>query len=308
MNGKRPLSLSMMRSLHEGLGIPAEVLLQEHGRNLETAAYRWQDYPFAELFHLGYFKGFEGSLQEAKKYAEELLGNLFANFQGKAPEPVLCRCAEGEQDVNALTAWQARALDLVHEQELPPYDANLLNEEFVREMVKLSKFEQGPILAHELLQRIGVAFIILKHLPQTYLDGACFKSPGGRPVVGLTLRHDRLDNFWFTLVHELVHIHLHLGQTNISFFDDTEHVVKEGCSPQELEADELAKQWLIPQGSWDQAAGTLNNEQNIQNFAFGLGISPAIVAGRIRWEANDFKIYSGLLGHRSVRILFGVEN
>jgi HTH-type transcriptional regulator / antitoxin HigA len=308
LNGKRPLSISMMRSLHEGFGIPAEVLLQEPGRDLNPPAYRWQDYPFAELVRQGYFKGFEGSLQEAKRYAEELLGNLFANFQGNAQEPVLCRSAEGEQDVNALTAWQARALDLVFEQDLPPYDATLLNEGVVRELVKLSKFEQGPVLARELLQRIGIAFVILKHLPQTYLDGACFKSPGGRPVVGLTLRHDRLDNFWFTLVHELVHIHLHLGQNNISFFDDTEHAAKEGCTPQELEANEMANQWLIPQEIWGQVVETLTNEQDIRNFAFGLGISPAIVAGRIRWEANDFKIFSGLLGHRTVRILFGIEN
>lgn len=31
MNGKRPLSLSMIRALHRGLGIPAEVLVQEPG-------------------------------------------------------------------------------------------------------------------------------------------------------------------------------------------------------------------------------------------------------------------------------------
>ena len=66
LNGKRSLSLSMIRALHDGLDIPAEVLLQEPGRNLEAPAYRWQDFPFAELFHRGYFGGFEGNLRNDK--------------------------------------------------------------------------------------------------------------------------------------------------------------------------------------------------------------------------------------------------
>ena len=32
----------------------------------------------------------------------------------------------------------------------------------------------------------------------------------GCPVIGLTLRYDRLDNFWFVLLHELGHVFLHL--------------------------------------------------------------------------------------------------
>jgi len=31
-----------------------------------------------------------------------------------------------------------------------------------------------------------------------------------RPVIGLTLRYDRIDNFWFCLLHELAHVGLHL--------------------------------------------------------------------------------------------------
>jgi hypothetical protein len=42
-------------------------------------------------------------------------------------------------------------------------------------------------------------------------------------IVALTLRHDRLDNFWFTLFHEIGHLKLHIGEaTLIAIFDDTE--------------------------------------------------------------------------------------
>ena len=51
---------------------------------------------------------------------------------------------------------------------------------------------------------------IARHLPGTYLDGAAMLSAFSQPVVALTLRYDRLDNFWFVLFHELAHVFLHL--------------------------------------------------------------------------------------------------
>ena len=56
-----------------------------------------------------------------------------------------------------------------------------------------------------------IALEYVPHLPRTHLDGAALKSHEGRPVIGLTLRYDRIDNFWFTLLHELAHVGLHLG-------------------------------------------------------------------------------------------------
>lgn len=47
------------------------------------------------------------------------------------------------------------------------------------------------------------------------------KLPNGSPVVALTLRYDRLDNFWFTLFHKLAHVALHLEKDDVeAFFDD----------------------------------------------------------------------------------------
>ena len=47
LNGKRTLSLRMIRALHEGLGIPAEVLLQEAGATLpkEIEGIEWDKFP-----------------------------------------------------------------------------------------------------------------------------------------------------------------------------------------------------------------------------------------------------------------------
>lgn len=311
LNGKRPLSLSMIRALHKGLGIPTEVLLQEPGRELSEPKYDVRKYPFKEMFKHGYFKSFNGTIQEAKERTGELLEELFSVFEGQIQEKALCRNSDGVMNEFALEAWQARALELASEQDVPPYVAGTLTPEMIRDVVKLSNLSEGPILARELLQKRGIPLVILEHLPNTYLDGACFKSPSGRPVIGLTLRHDRLDNFWFTLVHELTHVHLHLENSDVAFFDDTETSVQESRDPKERQANELASSLLIPTGEWKKwrkEKGEMISKINIEEFANQLGISLAIVAGRVRWETGKYENFSQLLGRNTVKKMFGSNN
>ena len=203
LNQKKPLSLTMIRALHTGLGIPADVLLQKSVKNLPEKHYDLRDFPFSEMVKRGYFKSFNGSLQDARIYAEELLEALFSVWGEDKPEPVYCRNSAANHPLNtwALSAWQARVLELATERVLPPYDSQRINPKLFREIVHLSRFNGGPSLACELLENKGIPVVFLPHLPHTYLDGACFNMPSNRPVIGLTLRHDRLDNFWFTLLH-----------------------------------------------------------------------------------------------------------
>ena len=309
LNRKRPLSLAMIRSLHTGLGIPAEVLLQESGKELGECKYNHKDFPFSEMFNRGYFNSFNGTLQQAKEHAEELLEMLFSGFGEKIPEPIYRRNSSKEKEIdhNVLIAWQARVLELALNDSLPPFSRDELTNEFIREVVKLSYFSTGPQLAQELLNKKGIHLVILPHLPKSCLDGACFKAPDGRPIIGLTLRYDRLDNFWFTLLHELAHICLHLDDENIAFFDDTNQPHAESESPREKEANDFARDFLIAPEEWQKASPTLLNTAR-QNplifFANQQSVSPAIVAGRIRWEKEDYFAFSQLVGNKKVREQF----
>ena len=78
------------------------------------------------------------------------------------------------------------------------YNAATVAPQFMRELARISVQENGPIQARELLGQHGVALEYVPHIPRTHLDGAALLLPGGRPVIGLTLRYDRIDNFWFT--------------------------------------------------------------------------------------------------------------
>lgn len=65
----------------------------------------------------------------------------------------------------------------------------------------------------EYLNKHGIHLIIETHFPKTYLDGAVCIGTDGNPVIALIMRHDKLDTFWFCLLHEFAHIALHLDST-----------------------------------------------------------------------------------------------
>jgi HTH-type transcriptional regulator/antitoxin HigA len=125
----------------------------------------------------------------------------------------------------------------------------------------------------------------------------------GKPVIGLTLRHDRIDNFWFVLMHELAHVGKHLANASESFFDDLDASSQDDL--REKEAERLACEALIPQDEWRASpARSLRAPEAAQHLANKLRVHPAIIAGRMRYEANNFKILNTMVGFGEVRRLF----
>lgn len=294
LNGKRKLSLNMIRKLHEGLGIPAEVLIQDPVQ--KTASEKdidWTAFPLSEMRQREYFEDFEGSLQELKEYASEWVTQFLSKTPGGFNlRPAMLRTTahlrsnDKESDDYALWAWQARVLQKAQLNKLPcNYEAGTVTTEWMRDLARLSWSEQGPSLAVEYLNRSGIHLIIEPHLPKTYLDGAACISPDGNPVIALTLRYDRLDSFWFTLMHELSHLCLHFEASRNWFIDDLDSA---SMSSVEEEADDLAEEALIPESAWPAA---IRSPEQVVQLANELRISQCIVAGRVRHELGDHRLF-----------------
>ena len=180
----------------------------------------------------------------------------------------------------------------------------------MQELVSLSYLDDGPRLAKEFLEKNGIHLILLRHLAKTHLDGAAMFLSSGAPVIGLTLRYDRLDNFWFCLCHELGHIAKHSGVTPSDYFVDDLQTKSGKSNRFEKEADSFAENALIPSKQWTNASIRLQAKPGpelVREFANKFRISPAIVAGRIRLERSNFKILSQLVGHGSVRKHFDLN-
>ena len=152
-----------------------------------------------------------------------LLGRLYEVAFGGEPRLAFNRQGGGANakiNPHALDAWRQRVLTRVAEEKaaLAAWDRQALDEGFLRWLTGLSCLAEGPRLACEALEEKGLAVIIEPRLDQTQLDGAALLRADGRPVIGLTLRHNRLDNFWFTLFHEIGHVLRHLTPENPALF------------------------------------------------------------------------------------------
>ena len=204
----------------------------------------------------------------------------------------------------SLLAWQARVLErarnLAAHNQLTEFE---LDDNWLPELVKLTRRKEGAKRAGRLLAKRGIAFIVERHLPGSYLDGAAMLVDGERPVIGLTLRHDRLDNFWFVLFHELGHVFLHLFDgLRYDFFDEENGSDADDI---EAEADRFALNALIPDDLWNQCLSRFAlSEEAVRIDAKSLGIHPSIIAGRIRKERGNYAILTALVGQGQVNSQF----
>jgi len=251
----------------------------------------------------------KAELSEAKDRAEDLLRQFFARAGSPAEiaamykRTISVRSARS-MDKYALVAWTARVIALALSDPPPiTYDPRTVTIGFMREVARLSWSSSGPLLAREFLSKSGISLIVEPHLPHTHIDGAAIMVLTNRPVIGLSLRHDRIDNFWFCLMHELSHIALHYGQGIAKFYDDLD--IRHSDDPREREADKMALEALIPESEWKGSpASALKSPEAAQALADRLRIHPAIVAGRMRHEFKSYQMLNQLVGHGHVRRLF----
>ena len=299
---KRPLNLAMIRKLHQELGIPADVLLAKTDDAVdlsEAPSYDPAKFPIKEMISRGYFEGFRGTLREARDNAEELIRSFMRGIHLHPTQQARLRAPMHQSgtrlmDEYALLAWHVAVLKKARQIKFKSvYVKGSLTDERLKELARLSRFEQGPRLAQEFLADIGIALVFETHFNKTYLDGAAMFD-GDRPVVALTLRHDRLDNFWFALMHELVHVKEHLGPDRSFIADNLEDKIHQQ-SKEEREADEGAREILIPHAEW--LASDLMNSPTMDAavaLADKLRIHPTIVAGRVRFESGNWRLLSSI--------------
>lgn len=311
LHKKRPLSLSMMRALHKGLGIPADILLGEKGESFpdNPRGIEWNKFPVKEMIR----KKMLPQVRNARDMAEEVMRDLIRQAGGMdSASKCLFKRSFGSRDnvkndPYATIAWCLKVLAIANTNPLSAnYRDNAVDESFLKDVAKLSYFENGPLLAKEFMEKHGIHMVTLPHLSKTYLDGAVLPLKDGTPVIGLSLRYDRTDNFWFCLLHELAHIGKHFSNCHEIIIDDLDlrgALQKE--DPIELEADNLAQNALIPSNDWSVFSRRIRISKNqVNEFAERLKIHPAIIAGRIRYERKDYRIFSKMVGHKGIRYMF----
>lgn len=301
LNRRRALSLDHIRVLHRELKIPAEVLI---GQSQPSDTFTDEDLkklPLREMVRRGWLGSDTLDTQGALAQVKDFLARVSL---GATPVFMRRSVYGGIEESTRLStyAWLSRVVLRARQEQRHSarFVPNSLTTEFMQQVAKLSFTNQGPLLAQEFLAMKGISLVIERELSGMKLDGAVVRDDDGSPIIGMTLRFDRLDAFWFTLMHELAHLQRHLGSQAIAFVDDI--LNPDGTDQREREADAIATEVLIPRAIWARSdAARRRTGEAVEQLANELRISPAIVAGRIRRETGNYRILTKYVGQGEVR-------
>jgi HTH-type transcriptional regulator / antitoxin HigA len=238
--------------------------------------------PVAELTKRGWIKA-DTSLDQLERQICAFLG--IASPDETPTVAVSFRRGQGHgPEWSAQVAWVKRVEQLARKQSVTVFDRAQLKKA-LPELLAFAACADDTALVPAWLAKYGVRFVVVEQLPHTYIDGAAFCLDIG-PVVALTLRYDRIDAFWFTLLHELAHVLAprHIGHLDQLYGDG----ITESEDMQEQAANRLARQWLVDQEVYVQFARSLTppfvSRRDIERFALSQNRHSGIILGQLQHD------------------------
>lgn len=213
----------------------------------------------------------------------------------------LRRSSSAEDVVPALRAWVRRAEIVASEQKVrTPYSPRKLNKA-IADIRALAASEEGVEKVPALLHELGIRFVVVESLPRIKIDGAALFNKNGAPIVALSMRFDRIDYFWFTLMHEISHLALEHKGGHLDVEDG------ETIDSEEKAANSLAQDSLISSAAI-RAFATQNkpfSRQAIEEFARSECVHAGIVVGRLHYDEelpySHMRGYLVKVSHRLAR-------
>jgi len=181
----------------------------------------------------------------------------------------------GEINKNYINSWIELGKKIARDINCPAYNKKAL-EQFVDDIKSFSVDDDGIEEVVNKLNEMGVRLIFLPHFSKTRVDGASLWLDD-KPVILMSLRYDRIDNFYFTLMHEIGHILLHQKNDINCFYDDLSEV-KKSKNKSEKEANLFAQQNLVP----DELIEYFKEQKKVR-------------AKNIKEKSKELNIHSGIL-------------
>ena len=190
-------------------------------------------------------------------------------------------------------AWLYRVKEIASDMVVPKYSPM-----GVRSAVgKLKALLSAPQEARKvprILAECGIRFVIVESLPSAKIDGACLWLNDQSPVIGITLRYDRIDNFWFVLRHEIEHVLRLHGRDAIMLDTELEGErasINSSVPKEERQANNAAADFCVSQKQIDSFIARKHPffaERDIMGFARTLNVHPGLVAGQLQHHIGRY--------------------
>jgi HTH-type transcriptional regulator/antitoxin HigA len=185
-------------------------------------------------------------------------------------------------------AWLSRAMQLAQMVDVKPFsEAAFTNA--LSKLKTLLRDPEGTRQVPRILAEAGVRFLIVETLPQTRIDGACLWLNEKSPVIAMSLRFDRIDSFWHTLLHECAHVKHRDGLEDGAMLDvdlvgeDSKDDTEKPAA--ETRADDFAADFSIQKSDLDNfilRVRPLFSKIKIQGLAARLNVHQGIVVGQLQ--------------------------
>lgn len=312
--GKKAITPETAVALSGALGTSAEYwlnleasyrldLLQQRGMSgvseVERRARLFSKVPLKELVRLGWLRADLGDLDQAEAAVCQFLE--IDRIEEEPRLPFAARKAErGVPHSPAQVAWMCQVRRLASAQKVDKYRRDELAAA-IEWLARCSATEEETRRVPGLLARVGVRFVVAPPLAGTRIDGATAWLDGG-PVVAISFRYDRVDWFWFTLMHELSHVLSGDGAEG-AMIDEAmvgTDADADSLSAVERRADRQATGWLVSEEklkAFIRRTRPRFGQSAIVEFAVSLGIHPAIIVGQLQKRGEiPYTHHRNLLG------------
>jgi HTH-type transcriptional regulator/antitoxin HigA len=193
-------------------------------------------------------------------------------------------------------AWLYRVKQLASKTLAAKYSCDSL-QSAVRSMRDLMGSPEGARKVPRLMALSGVRYVIVESLPGAKIDGVCFWLDDKFPVIGMSLRHDRIDNFWFVLRHECEHVLQGHGRAAVMLDTELENEragTGDEIPEEERIANDAAAHFCVPQAllaKFISRKYPFFAERDILGFAKTVNVHPGIVAGQLQHKTSRYDLF-----------------
>lgn len=233
---------------------------------------------------------------------EHQLSMFFGEPIGEDPPQFTVATRKKNADENltsAERAWCFEARRLATVFPVGPYREDMIDQVGIK-LKRLAAYTKECRKVAVLLAEYGIRFVVVEPIAGAKIDGAAFWLDDNSPVIAVSIRYDRVDAFWFTLMHEWAHIkYRDAVSVDSNLVGDNALVGHVGpLRDIESRANQTASASLIDQGELDsfiRRVGPLYSKQRIVQFAHVVKVHPGIIVGQLQ--------YRGEMGYGSNRVL-----
>lgn len=305
---KRPLTAELALILEETLGVPADTLMQiqkeydlgmakltvqpDAGRTIRARLFG--DLPISEMIKRGWIDAADVRDVSA---VEQGLTKFFGVTSPHEIE-ILPFAAKRTNVTTEVTppqlVWLYRVKQIANSMTALRYSTNAVRNT-IPKLHELLTSEESIRKVPRILADCGIRFIIVEPLQASKIDGVCLWLDNTHPVIGMSLRFDRVDNFWFVLRHELEHV-VRLDGRDTIMLDvglEEQNDAADNIPEAERIANDVAAEFCVPAKSIEGFIARKSpsfTDRDITGFARTLNVHPGIVVGQLQHLTKRYDI------------------